>query len=162
MDLAIQLQQLSHLLKPYPFGVGGSCLLWQLGLENNPGDIDVVCREQDFDSICERLAQHYRPEAVNFNPDFVTRHFARFSQPGARDIELMAGIAVLQQGKPIEWTFHPERCYWQNDICFMPASDWLELYGLFNRPKRVETLKQYLLVTSSSKPHVIPFEYKGS
>ncbi len=149
MNLSAQLQQLSTLLQPYPFGIGGSCLLWQLGLEANPGDIDVVCREQDFDAICQLLAQHYQPEAVTFNPDFVTRHFARFSQPGQRDIELMAGIAVLQQGKLIEWTFHPERCYWQNQICFMPASDWLELYGLFNRPKRVETLKRYLAQSNS-------------
>ncbi|WP_423187847.1 hypothetical protein ACO1PK_06435 [Alishewanella sp. d11] len=144
MNLAAQLQQLSALLQPFPFGIGGSCLLWQLGLEAQPGDIDVVCREEDFDTICRLLAQHYQPEAVTLHADFVTRHFARFSQSGARDIELMAGIAVLQQGQLIEWTFHPERCFWQDNMCFMPASDWLELYGLFNRPKRVETLKRYL------------------
>ena len=146
MNLAAQLQQLSTLLKHYSFGIGGSCLLWHLGLEANPGDIDVVCREADFPEICALLATHYQPEAATFNPDFVTSHFARFSQNGARDIELMAGIAVLQQGKRVEWTFHPERCYWQNQICFMPASDWLELYTLFNRPKRVETLRRYLAV----------------
>ena len=59
MNLSAQLQQLSTLLQPYPFGIGGSCLLWQLGLEANPGDIDVVCHEQDFDAICQLLAQHY-------------------------------------------------------------------------------------------------------
>lgn len=36
MSLQLQLQQLSTLLKRYPFGIGGSCLLWQLGLEANP------------------------------------------------------------------------------------------------------------------------------
>jgi len=144
MNLLLQLQQLSALLKPYSFGIGGSCLLWQLGLENNPDDIDVVCREEDFAAICTRLASYYQPAPVVANKQFATRHFARFSQPGQRDIELMAGIAVRQGEQIISWQFHPERCYWQNDICFMPASDWLELYTLFNRPQRVEILRRYL------------------
>lgn len=145
MNLLLQLQQISALLKPYSFGIGGSCLLWQLGLENNPGDIDVVCCEEDFAVICTILASYYQPAPVVANKQFATRRFARFSQPGQRDIELMAGIAVRQGGKIISWQFQPERCYWQNDICFMPASDWLELYTLFNRPQRVETLRRYLV-----------------
>jgi len=144
MTLLAQLQQLSELLKPYSFGIGGSCLLWQLGLENNPDDIDVVCREEDFAAICTILAGCYQPAPIAANDQFATRHFARFSKQGQRDIELMAGIAVRQSEKIISWQFHPERCNWQNDICFMPASDWLELYTLFNRPKRVEILRRYL------------------
>ena len=146
MSLQLQLQQLSTLLKHHPFGIGGSCLLWHLGLEANPGDIDLVCREEDFAAIANLLAKTYKTEPAPLNPNFVTRQFACLSQPGALNIDLMAGIAVLQQGKRVEWTFHPERCYWQNQICFMPASDWLELYTLFNRPKRVETLSRYLAV----------------
>ena len=145
-NLQAQLQQLSGLLQPYQFGIGGSCLLWQLGLETAPNDIDIVCSEQDFSAICEVLqAAGFIVQSAAPHPQYVSAHFARFSRAGWPDIELMAGIAVKRGDTVTRWQFKPQRCHWQNGICWMPPADWLQLYQLFNRPQRVMQLRRYLV-----------------
>ena len=144
-ELRSQLQQLSALLKPFQFGIGGSCLLWQLGLETAPNDIDIVCIEDDFVAICVELEKHFNLAPIVAHPDYATARFARFKQTGWPDIELMAGIAVRDGSDIIKWSFQPERCHWRDGVCWMPPADWLQLYQLFNRPRRVAQLRQYLL-----------------
>ena len=143
--LLTQLQQLSATLKAFQFGVGGSCLLWQLGLETSPNDIDIVCSEDDFAVICNELAAEYQLRDPPPHSEYATTHFARFSRSGWPDIELMAGIAVKTNGKMQRCQFNPQRCHWQNGICWMPPADWLQLYQLFNRPQRVAQLRHYLV-----------------
>ena len=144
-ELKTQLQQLCALLQPLQFGIGGSCLLWQLGLESAPNDIDIVCETADFAAICTTLSEDFSPVPVAAHPDYISSHFARFSRPGWPDIELMAGITVRQADTVVQWTFTPQRCHWQDHIRWMPAADWLQLYQLFNRPARVAQLKRYLV-----------------
>ena len=143
--LLIQLQQLSELLRPFQFGVGGSCLLWHLGLEVTPNDIDIVCSEDDFAASCHALAAQYQLQHSPPHSEYATAHFARFSRAGWPDIELMAGIAVKQNDSITHWHFNPQRCHWQNGVCWMPPADWLTLYQLFNRPERVTQLRHYLV-----------------
>lgn len=143
--LQTQLQQLSATLKPFQFGVGGSCLLWQLGLETSPNDIDIVCSEDNFAAICIELAAEYQLQDRPSHSAYASKHFARFSRAGWPDIELMAGIAVKTKGKIQPWQFNPQRCHWQNGICWMPPADWLQLYQLFNRLQRVAQLRHYLV-----------------
>jgi hypothetical protein len=144
-NLQAQLQQLSGLLQPYQFGIGGSCLLWHLELEAQPNDIDVVCAEADFAAICQRLAADFEQQHRPAHQQYASSHFARFSRAGWPDIELMAGIAVKQHGQLIYWSFKPGHCHWQDGICWMPPADWLQLYQLFNRPQRVAQLRHYLI-----------------
>lgn len=144
-ELKMQLQQLCTLLQPLQFGIGGSCLLWHLGLENDPNDIDLVCDAADFTAICARLTVNFSPVPVAAHPDYISSHFARFSRPRWPDIELMAGIAVRQADTVVQWPFAPQRCHWHEQIRWMPAADWLQLYQLFNRPARVAQLKRYLV-----------------
>ena len=145
-ELQTQLQQLCATLQPFQFGIGGSCLLWQLGLEASPNDIDIVCTEADFAAICDTLkADGFMAQNAAPHPQYKSVHFCRFSQKGWPDIELMAGIAVKQRDELVHWTFKPSQCHWQNQICWMPPADWLQLYQLFNRPQRVAQLKCYLL-----------------
>lgn len=144
-ELHAQLQQLCARLKPFQFGIGGSCLLWQLGLENAPNDIDIVCAEVDFAAICAELTKTFSMALVAAHPNYASKHFARFSKAGWPDIELMAGIAVRQGQNLMQWSFQPERCHWQQEVCWMPAADWLQLYQLFDRPQRVTQLKRYLI-----------------
>lgn len=143
--LTAQLQQLCSMLHPLQFGVGGSCVLWQLGLENAPNDIDIVCTEQDFARICQLLSARFALQTTPAHADYASAHFARFSREGWPDIELMAGIAVKQGTTLASWQFNPQRCHWQDGICWMPPADWLQLYQLFNRPKRVAQLRRYLV-----------------
>lgn len=144
-NLLAQLQQLSAKLQPFQFGIGGSCLLWQLGLEPAPNDIDVVCSEDDFSTICRELAADYQLQTRPSHSEYASKHFARFSRAGWPDIELMAGIAVKHDNNVTSWQFNPQRCHWQNEVCYMPPADWLQLYQLFNRPQRVAQLRQYLV-----------------
>ncbi len=144
-ELLTQLQQLCSRLQAFQFGIGGSCLLWQLGLETSPNDIDIVCTEADFSAISAALAADFTLQTVAAHPNFVSANFSRFCRAGWPDIELMAGIAVKQQGMVVNWQFTPQRCHWQNDICWMPPADWLQLYRLFNRPQRVTQLQRYLV-----------------
>lgn len=144
-NLAAQLRQLCDLLQPYQFGVGGSCLLWQLQLEPAPNDIDIVCTEADFAAICAVLVSSFQRQPDTEHPQYVSAHFARFSRAGWPDIELMAGIAVKRNNSLVSWTFAPQRCHWQQGICWMPPADWLVLYQLFNRPQRVTQLRRYLV-----------------
>ena len=145
VDLTTQLQHISGVLQPYQFGIGGSCLLWQLGQEAKPNDIDIVCSEQDFAAITGTLSAEFQQQYSPAHPQYVSAHFARFSRAGWPDIELMAGIAVKWDDTVTRWQFKPQRCHWQNGICWMPPADWLQLYQLFNRPKRVAQLRHYLL-----------------
>lgn len=146
-NLLEQLQQLCAALQPFQFGVGGSCLLWQLKLAEQPADIDIVCTEADFLAITSALnAQGYQQLFVPPHPDYATAHFARFSRADSHSVDLMAGIAVRQQGEEVtRWEFNPQRCHWQQGICWMPPGDWLQLYQLFNRPQRVAQLRHYLV-----------------
>jgi len=144
-NLPAKLQQLCTELQPFQFGVGGSCLLWQLGLDVAPNDIDIVCTEQDFAAICQVLQPQFSLQVTPAHAEYVSAHFARFSREGWPDIELMAGIAVKQADAITNWQFNPQRCHWQGGICWMPPADWLQLYQLFNRPQRVAQLKAYLL-----------------
>ena len=154
-ELLAQLQQLSQMLESYQFGIGGSCLLWQLGVESSPNDIDIVSSEADFAAICDEMAKHFATVPVAPHPDYASAHFARFSKAGWPDIELMAGIAVRKGAEVINWTFQPDRCHWQQNVRWMPPADWLQLYQLFNRPQRVAQLRQYLVqlrLSSLSEP----------
>lgn len=145
-ELQTQLQQLCAKLQSFQFGIGGSCLLWHLGLEASPNDIDMVCTEADFAAICAALkTDGFTAQNAVPHPQYMSAHFCRFSQSGWPDIELMAGIAVKQHDELVHWTFKPKQCHWQNQICWMPPADWLQLYQLFNRPQRVAQLKRYLL-----------------
>jgi hypothetical protein len=144
--LTRQLAELCTALAPYQFGIGGSCLLWQLGLDVQPHDIDIVCTAADFVVITDVLqAQGYQLQFVPPHPDYAPVHFARFTRSGSYSIDVMAGITVRQHGELTTWTFNPQRCHWQHGICWMPPADWLQLYQLFNRPQRVAQLRQYLI-----------------
>jgi hypothetical protein len=144
--LTTELSQLCALLQQCHFGIGGSCLLWQLGFDVTPNDIDIVCTEADFSVITELLgAEGYQQQIVPAQAEFATAYFARWQRSGSYSIDVMAGIAVRRQDQLIHWAFTPQHCHWQNGICWMPPADWLQLYQLFNRPQRVALLRQHLV-----------------
>ncbi|MCF4008848.1 hypothetical protein [Rheinheimera sp. UJ63] len=144
--LTEQLTELSSLLSAYPFGVGGSCLLWQLGLDVQPTDIDLVCTEADFAAISALLTHAgYQAQSIKSDPMYATAKFNHFRHIEGRSVDLMAGIAVRKDNVISRFAFHPERCRWQDGICWMPPADWLHIYQLFGRSERVAQLRQYLV-----------------
>ena len=115
-ELQTQLQQLCATLQRFQFGIGGSCLLWQLGLEVSPNDIDMVCTEADFPAICDALkADGFTAQNTAPHPQYMSAHFCRFSRADWPDIELMAGIAVKQHfaGQLFQLLHRPRHCLWR-------------------------------------------------
>ncbi len=80
---------------------------------------------------------------VSLHPIYRSKGFARFRKNGLV-IELMAGIQVLKDDGLQGFEFQPENTSWQQGLPLMQLSDWLELYQLFERPKRVRQLQNYL------------------
>lgn len=144
--LTEQLTTLCSLLADYQFGVGGSCLLWQLGLVAKPTDIDLVCTEEHFAQISALLiAAGYQTQQIPSDPMYATTKFSHFRHAEGRSVELMAGIAVRKGNTVNRFIFHPKRCRWQDGICWMPPADWLQIYQLLGRQERVAQLRQYLV-----------------
>jgi 3-isopropylmalate dehydratase small subunit len=137
-------EQLSELLLGTEFGIGGSCLLQQLGLEVTPRDVDIICSEADYATIFQRLSTRLSAITLPAHPEYCSKHFQRFVSDKGVGVDLMAGVAVARQGRKISFSFDPSRTQMQQGIRWMLAEDWLQLYQLFNRPQRVQQLTRLL------------------
>ncbi|UTH72821.1 hypothetical protein [Chromobacterium sp. IIBBL 290-4] len=137
-------RQLAPLLEGLEWAIGGSSLLWRLGLEPAPRDLDIVvslecagAAETILDGCLQRLP---RPA----HADYASEVFVRYRASSGVELDLMAGIAARREGALVRWEFDPAKSCRQDALPFMPAEDWLDLYRLFDRPRRVEQLTRYL------------------
>ncbi len=135
--------ELVQLLGPTDWAIGGSFLLQCYGIEPQARDLDLVCTLERFEQFKALLSQYAHLVPVSLHPIYRSKGFARFSKKGLV-IELMAGIQVLKDDGLQAFEFLPEKTSWQQDLPLMQLSDWLELYQLFERPKRVAQLQHYL------------------
>jgi len=135
------------------WAIGGSALLYRLGIEETPDDLDIVTIPKHFDSLSERLSRHV---GVGFRPEHATyrsEHFKRFTSSSGVTIDAMAGIKVFLGGRNIYWDFDPHRVDHRDGLPWMLAEDWIDLYALFQRPTRVAQLNEFL---AASKLHEQP------
>ena len=135
--------ELVQLLGPTDWAIGGSFLLQSYGIEPQARDLDLVCTLERFEAFKTLLSQYAHAVPVSLHPIYRSKGFARFSKNGLV-IELMAGIQVLKDDGLQGFEFQPENTSLQQGLPLMQLSDWLELYQLFERPKRVAQLQQYL------------------
>ena len=135
--------ELVQLLGPKDWAIGGSFLLQCYGIEPQARDLDLVCTLERFEEFKALLSQCAHLVPVSLHPIYRSKGFARFSKNGLV-IELMAGIQVLKDEGLQQFVLQPEKTSWQQGLPLMQLSDWLELYQLFERPKRVAQLQQYL------------------
>jgi hypothetical protein len=135
--------ELVQLLGPKDWAIGGSFLLQCYGIEPQARDLDLVCTLERFEQFKALLSQYAQVVPVSLHPIYRSKGFARFSKNGLV-IELMAGIQVLKEDGLQGFEFLPEKTSWQQDLPLMQLADWLELYQLFERPKRVLQLQHYL------------------
>ena len=137
-------QELAPLLTDLHWGIGGSLLLWKLGLEARPNDLDIMTSAEDFDSIRERISQKLGEGVRTPHPSFRSSYFARFESRGPASVDLFADVRVARSDKLESWNFNPQHVeYWQG-LPWMLAKEWLELYRLFDRPERVRALQGFL------------------
>jgi hypothetical protein len=142
------LQQLLPILRPFKFGVGGSLLLAELGLLQQVRDLDLVCVAEDFERLTQALRDSREPVlqqvTVPPHPLYQSEFFARFVDPAGTEIDVMANIRVKQPDKMQEWRFDESQLQLRHTIPWMSATQWIELYQLFQRPERVAMLRQWL------------------
>jgi hypothetical protein len=146
---------LALLLAPELIGlhwaIGGSTLLYSLGIEKAPRDLDIVTTPEHFDALDERLTRNvglgFRPEHETYRSD----HFNRFTSCSGVTVDVMAGINVLVGGRNICWDFDPQRIVQRDGLPWMSAQDWLDLYKLFQRTTRVAQLNEFLIASTTDE-----------
>ena len=141
--LAKWLAELPEFANSDQWGIGGSCLLLQLNLVSHCRDLDLVCTEAEFPQLFAALAARLPQLEVSKHPRFCSDYFARFQHDSGIEIELMAGIKVLQQDTVTCWLFEPEHLWFDEQLPWMSARQWLELYRLFGRTSSASLLQVY-------------------
>ena len=137
-------QDLAPILRGLDWGIGGSSLLWSLGLADAPRDLDLVTTAAHFPEI-HRLISLKLGEASNpSHPTYRSRFFARFAPEGPVSVDLFAGVRIESSSGVAEWTFQSANLEVRDDLPWMRAEDWLHLYQLFDRPTQVKALRDYL------------------
>ena len=141
--LAKWLAALPEFAKSRQWGIGGSCLLQQLGLVLECRDLDLVCTEAEFSQLCSALSAHLPQLEVSEHPTFCSDYFARFQHPSGIEIELMAGIKVQRHAIVTGWKFEPAQLWLDEQLPWMSPQQWIALYQLFDRPNSVALLTAY-------------------
>ena len=141
-------RQIAPLLDGVHWGIGGSLLLWRLGLEANPRDLDIMTTAAHFPLAYQRIGEKLGDGVRTPHPSFKSMHFAKFNADGAVSIDLFAEVRVTNNDTT-SWRFDPEGVEFWQGLPWMLPSAWLELYTLFDRPERVNALRTYL----RSTPH---------
>ncbi len=141
--LAKWLAELPEFAKSKLWGIGGSCLLQQLGLVLQSRDLDLVCTPAEFTQLCCALSAHLPQLAVSKHPTFCSDYFARFQHHSGIEIELMAGIKVQRHAIVTAWKFDPAQLWHDEQLPWMSPQQWIELYQLFGRQNSVALLTAY-------------------
>ena len=137
-------QQIAPLLAGKDWGIGGSLLLWKLGIEPRPNDLDIMTTAAHFGVVSRPLEEKFGAGVRTPHPAFRSAHFARFSTDAGVSIDLFAGVRVERGGQSSSWNFDPRSVMEWRGLPWMRPADWLELYELFDRPERVNALIRYL------------------
>jgi len=137
-------EEIAPLLAGLDWGIGGSLLLWKLGLEAEPRDLDIMTTAEHFHSVSHRLAKKLGEGARTPHSTFHSVCFAKFDSPAGTSIDLFAEVRVTKNEKTSSWSFDPRGVEYWHGLPWMLPSAWLELYALFDRPERVRALRTFL------------------
>lgn len=143
-------QEIAPSLAGMHWGIGGSLLLWKLGLEAEPRDLDIMTTAEHFESVSQRIAQRLGEGVRTPHATFQSTHFARFDSAAAVSVDLFADVRVKRSDELVSWNFDPQRIEHWRGLPWMLPGDWLELYELFDRPERVKALREYLAAPGAS------------
>ena len=135
---------IAPLLAGLHWGIGGSLLLWKLGLETRPNDLDIMTTAAHFAAASQRIAQRWGEGVRAPHPTFRSAHFAKFAAAGPVSIDLFAEVRVNRGDETASWSFDPQAVEHWRGLPWMLPQAWLELYELFDRPERVKALRAYL------------------
>ena len=137
-------QELAPTLRGLDWGIGGSSLLWSLGLADAPRDLDLVTTAAHFPEMHRLISLKLGEASSPSHPTYRSRYFARFAPKGLVPVDLFADVRVETQNGVVEWAFQSVYLDVRDDLPWMRAEDWLHLYQLFDRPTQVQALRDYL------------------
>jgi len=137
-------QDLAPTLLGLDWGIGGSSLLWRLGLAEAPRDLDLVTTAADFPEVRRLISLKLGDGSDTPHPVYRSRYFARFAPTGPVSVDLFAEVRVERSDGILEWAFDPATLELRDGLPWMRAEDWVQLYKLFDRPMRVKALTDYL------------------
>lgn len=140
-------REIAPLLTRLDWGIGGSTLLFKLGLIDSPRDLDLVVMPRHFESARSRLSSLLTLRPTAPHPTYVSKHFARFISATGVGVDIMASIAVRSESTLTTWDFDPRTLSHDDGLPWMRAEDWVCLYRLFGRHERAQQLADYLAKT---------------
>lgn len=146
--------ELANLLNSHEisWAYGGSCLLYFLGIQVLPRDLDVVIKLQDIEKAKTLLLENDAVllEEKKGDNHFLTQKFYTFLW-GNIEIDLMAVPGI--RTNDVEYIIHfDEKGPWKSvvvsneKIYLCDPEDWLQYYALMqNRKLRVDQLTNFVL-----------------
>lgn len=141
-------QELAPALRGLDWGIGGSSLLWNLGLADSPRDLDLVTTVAHFPEARRLVSLRLGEGSAAAHPTYRSRCFVRFAPMGPVPVDLFAGVRVETADGILEWAFDPAALELRDGLPWMRAEDWVQLYKLFDRPARVKALTDYLAAST--------------
>lgn len=142
-------QDLAPSLRGLDWGIGGSSLLWNLGIAEAPRDLDLVTTAAHFPEVRRLISLKLGEGSDTPHPTYRSRCFARFATMGPVSVDLFAEVRVETSEGILEWAFDPTGLELRDGLPWMRAEDWVQLYKLFDRPTRVKALTDYLAGSGS-------------
>lgn len=135
------------------WAVGGSVMLQQHGLVDQPQDIDILVAADDLhkageilNSLGDKIAEREEDDV------FATDYFCEFNIEGIT-IDLISGLKIKKEGRIFEYNFTPEtpRTFFTIDseqIPFSTLEDWMIIYQwLPNKLEKAKIIKNHIAGT---------------
>lgn len=134
------------------WAVGGSVMLQQYSLINQPKDIDILVTGNDLQRACEILHSLGNMVAKREKDEiFATDFFCEYKIDGF-EVDLISGLKIKKDNKVFEYNFEPltPRVFFtieDEQIPFCTLEDWHDLYGWMpNKEEKVTLIKEYLKI----------------
>ena len=132
------------------WAVGGSILLKQYGLIQNPLDIDIFVHIDDIGRADETLGAIGQKKQYANSRIYSTKHFFEYEINGI-GVDVMSGLAIRHSTGVFKYQFDHHsiteiRNIHGTAIPFTSLEDWYVIYQLIpNRESKVKLIKEYLL-----------------
>ena len=87
------------------FEIGGSVMLFLIGMNKSPRDIDFILKEEDFERAVKLLNEVGLPLELPHSEIYHTKQFASYSVNGI-EIDLMVDFQVKNRGNEVMISYH--------------------------------------------------------
>lgn len=126
------------------WAIGGSTLLQQLDLVDEPHDLDLVTTAEDFAALKALLLTQAADITPPPHPQYATRHFARFQTADGLCIDLMANMVIKLDKGQFQWPFDASAIWQADGLSWCMPEDWALLYRLMGYAEQTEALDDWL------------------